>query len=189
MESLRTKLGQNLKNRGSKISLSPSTSHKSLIKAKDLHVGDMVKVYSLNMKGTIHSLPDKKGNLIVSIGIMQSKVKLNDIELIKEDDTAKKFREEKRKTATVSYRSNTMTISPEIKLLGLTVDEAIQKVDKYIDDAYMAHLKSVRIVHGKGTGALRSAIQDMLSQSPYVRSFDNAAYGEGDMGVTIAHLY
>ena len=101
----------------------------------------------------------------------------------------KKFREEKRKTATVSYRSNTMTISPEIRLLGLTVDEAIQKVDKYIDDAYMAHLKSVRIVHGKGTGALRSAIQDMLSQSPYVRSFDNAAYGEGDMGVTIAHLY
>lgn len=189
MESLRTKLGQNLKNRGSKISLSPSTSHKSLIKAKDLHVGDMVKVYSLNMKGTIHSLPDKKGNLIVSIGIMQSKVKLNDIELIKEDDTAKKFREEKRKTATVSYRSNTMTISPEIRLLGLTVDEAIQKVDKYIDDAYMAHLKSVRIVHGKGTGALRSAIQDMLSQSPYVKSFDNAAYGEGDMGVTIAHLY
>lgn len=189
MESLRTKLGKELKIRGSKVSLASNTVKKSNVKAKDLHIGDLVRVNSMNMNGTINSLPDKNNTLIISMGIMKSYVKLSDIELIPEKDTHKKFIEEKRKKVSVSYSNNASTISTEIKLLGLTVDEAVSKLDKYIDDAYMSHLKKIRIVHGKGTGALRSAVQNLLSNNPYIKSFDNAPYGEGDMGVTIASLY
>ena len=160
------------------------------VKADQLHIGDMVRVLSLNLSGTIHSLPNKKGELTVQMGIMQSKVNINDIELMQEDDTAKKFREKKRKTATHTFSGGSaMSISPELKLLGLTVEEAISKLDKYIDDAYISHLKSVRIVHGKGTGALRSAVQDYLNTNAYVKSFDKAAYGEGDDGVTVVKLF
>jgi DNA mismatch repair protein MutS2 len=155
-----------------------------------LRIGDDVKVLSMNQKGVIHTLPDKKNELIVSMGIMQTKVKLTDIEIMKEEDSASKFRNAKRKNATHTFSGGSaMSISPEIKLLGLTVDEAISKLDKYIDDAYVSHLKNVRIVHGKGTGALRKAVQDYLATNAYVKSFDKAAYGEGDDGVTIANLF
>jgi DNA mismatch repair protein MutS2 len=144
----------------------------------------------MNLTGTVHSLPDKKNELMVSMGIMRTKVKLNDIEIVKEEDAATKFRNAKRKQATHTFSGgNAMSISPELKLLGLTVNEAISKLDKYIDDAYIAHLKSVRIVHGKGTGALRKAVQDYLATNAYVKSYDKAAYGEGDDGVTVVKLF
>ena len=191
MEALRTGLSKKLnKAQSSTSKVKPQTRTNNNIKASDLHIGDMVKVLSMNLTGTVHSLPDKKNELMVSMGIMRTKVKLNDIELMKEEDAAAKFRNAKRKQATHSFTGGSaMSISPEIKLLGLTVDEAISKLDKYIDDAYVSHLKSVRIVHGKGTGALRNAVQEYLSTNAYVKSFDKAAYGEGDDGVTIAKLF
>lgn len=84
--------------------------------------------------------------------------------------------------------SKSLSISPEINLLGKTVDEAISVLDKYLDDAYLSHLKSVRIVHGKGTGALRQAVHQHLKRIKYVKSFRLGEYGEGDAGVTIAEF-
>lgn len=191
MEALRTGLSKKLnKAQSSTSKVKPQTRTNNSIKASDLHIGDTVKVLSMNLTGTVHSLPDKKNELMVSMGIMRSKVKLNDIEIVKEEDAATKFRNAKRKQATHTFSGgNAMSISPELKLLGLTVNEAISKLDKYIDDAYIAHLKSVRIVHGKGTGALRKAVQDYLATNAYVKSYDKAAYGEGDDGVTVVKLF
>lgn len=191
MESLRTGLTGKLNEEQSHSSIRIPVRHSNnRIKPSDLHIGDRVKVTSMNLTGTVHSLPDKKGEITVSMGIMQTKVNINDIELMPEEDAAKKFRQEKRKSASYSFTGGSAaTISPEIKLIGLTVNEAISRLDKYLDEAYVSHLKSVRIVHGKGTGALRKAVHDYLNNSAYVKSYADASYGEGDSGVTVAELY
>jgi DNA mismatch repair protein MutS2 len=191
MESLRTSLSGRLNEEQAHSSIKIPVKHSNnKIKPSDLHIGDKVKVSSMNLTGTIHSLPDKKGDITVSMGIMQTKVKLDDIELIPEEDTAKRFRKEKRQSSSYSFTGGSAaTISPEIKLIGLTVNEAISRLDKYLDEAYVSHLKSVRIVHGKGTGALRKAVHDYLDNSAYVKKYSDASYGEGDSGVTVAELY
>ena len=154
---------------------------------------------SMNLIGTIHKLPDAKGNLVVQMGIMKSTVSMNDIEILGEENTADRYRREMKekirsKTGTRSANPSLSSfgkaayISPEIKLIGMTVDQAISALDKYIDDAAISHLKEVRIVHGKGTGALRNAVQSYLNGNMYVKSYHQAAYGEGDAGVTIAVL-
>ena len=156
------------------------------LSAKDIRVGDAVRVLSLNLKGTVNTLPDAKGWLFVTLGIMRTKVKLSDLEKIDEADitgpglahtSAGKIRMQKSASA-----------ATEINLLGMTVDEACSELDKYLDDAAMAHLENVRIVHGKGTGALRKGVQEYLKKNKHVKSFRLGEYGEGDAGVTIATL-
>ena len=156
---------------------------KKLLTAKDIRPGDSVKVLSMNLKGTVGSRPDSKGFLFVQMGIIRSKVHLSDLELVDEPVITTPSLQ---KTGAGKIRmSKSASVSTEINLLGRTVDEAIAELDKYLDDAYIAHLKSVRIVHGKGTGALRKGIHDYLRRQKHVSSFRLGEFGEGDSGVTI----
>ena len=156
---------------------------KKQLTAKDIHPGDSVKVLSMNLKGTVGSRPDSKGFLFVQMGIIRSKVHLSDLELVDEPVITTPSLQ---KTGAGKIRmSKSASVSTEINLLGRTVDEAIAELDKYLDDAYIAHLKSVRIVHGKGTGALRKGIHDYLRRQKHVSSFRLGEFGEGDAGVTI----
>ena len=159
---------------------------KKLLTAKDIHPGDSVKVLSMNLKGTVSSRPDSKGYLFVQMGIIRSKVSLSDLELLDEPViTAPSL----QKTGAGKIRmSKSASVSTEINLLGKTVDEAVAELDKYLDDAYIAHLKSVRVVHGKGTGALRKGVHDYLRRQKHVASFRLGEFGEGDAGVTIVEF-
>ena len=160
-----------------------SASHKI---PKNLRLGDSVKVLSMNLKGTVHTLPNEKGDLYVQMGILRSLVNIRDLILLEEpSDTSKK---KTSGTAGKMKLSKSATISAEINLIGKTIDEAIPLLDKYLDDAYLAHMPSVRIVHGKGTGALRSAVQNHLKRLKYIKSYRLGEFGEGDSGVTIAEF-
>ncbi len=160
-------------------------SHKQL-KASDLHIGDMVKVLSMGAEGTVSTLPNDKGQLFVQMGIIRSQVNIRDLQLADEPVvTTPTF----QKTGTGKIKmSKTAQISPELQLLGYTCDEAISILDKYLDDAYLSHLNQVRIVHGKGTGALRTAVHNHLKRQKYVKSYRLGAFGEGDAGVTIVEF-
>ena len=185
MEQKRTKVREKISEKDSKLTLkAPKAPKGSKVKATELHLGDRVKVLSMNLRGTVSSKPDAKGYLFVQCGIIRSKVHISDLVLIPEDDiTASTISHSSYGKITMAKSANVRT---EINLLGKTVDEALNALDKYLDDAYMAHIPSVRIVHGKGTGALRNAVQTHLRALPYVASFRLGEYGEGDAGVTIA---
>ena len=153
---------------------------------KKLRLGDSVKILSMNLKGTVHTLPDAKGNLFVQAGILRYQTNIRDLVLVNDDATPAVHN---TKTGAGKLKmSKSLSVSPEINLIGKTVDEALMELDKYLDDAYLAHLKSVRIVHGKGTGALRKAVQGHLKRQKYVKSFHLGEFGEGDAGVTIAEF-
>ena len=192
MERNRTKLREKIDNTNSKVSINSSTVNKKKNKPSDFKLGEDVRIISLNMEGTINSLPDSKGNLYVLCGIMRMQAKMDDIEFIDKPDIIVK--DMKFKSDDLSKKSHqkslskASSISMEINLLGKMVDEAIAELDKYLDDAYLSHLSSVRIVHGKGTGALRNAIHNYLKNVSYVSSYRLAEYGEGDAGVTIVEF-
>ena len=182
-QALRTKINDL---NGSLTDIDDQKSKSGTLTAKDIKVGDAVRVISLNLKGTVNSLPDSKGNLFVMLGIMRTKVKLTDLEKIDEVEiTAPGV----KKSSTGKLRmEKSSTATTEINLLGMTVDEACMELEKFIDNAYMAHLPSVRIVHGKGTGALRKGVQQYLKRNKHIKTFRLGEYGEGDAGVTIAEL-
>lgn len=184
MEDSRTKLREKVKEIDHKTAIKKETVT-NRISPKSLKLGDTVKVLSLNAKGSVSSLPDAKGNLFVQCGIIRSKVSIKDLVLIEDQSIAQTL----ESTSFSSIRrQKSSTIRPEINLLGCKVDEALSKLDKYLDDAYLSPLKSVRIVHGKGTGALRTAIWSHLKTLSYIKSFRPGDYGEGDAGVTIAEF-
>ena len=185
MEKERGKLREKMSTVDKKLSAknaAPKKSHKQLT-AKDLHIGDSIKVLSLNLKGTVSTLPDAKGNLFVQMGILRSQVNIRDLEKL--DDTVITGGNFSKTGSGKIKMSKSASVSTEINLLGKTVDEAIMELDKYLDDAYIAHLPSVRIVHGKGTGALRAGIHKHLKRLKYVKEFHLGGFGEGDAGVTI----
>ena len=159
---------------------------KKELTAKDLSLGDSVKVLSMNLKGTVSSHPDSKGYLFVQMGIIRSKVHISDLELV--DEPVISTPTMQRTGAGKIRMAKSASISTEINLLGKTVDEAIAELDKYLDDAYIAHVKSVRIVHGKGTGALRKGVHNYLKRQKHVASFRLGEFGEGDAGVTIVEF-
>lgn len=185
LEKKRQKVRDKINEKNQKLALKPSAGQekkKTLDPAK-LRKGDGVKVLSMGLNGTVNTLPDSRGNLFVQCGIMRTQVNVKDLALT----------EEVTITTPVMQRTNTgkikmsksLSISTEINLLGKTVDEALSALDKYLDDAYIAHLSSVRVVHGKGTGALRNAVHSHLKRLKYVKEFRLGEYGEGDAGVTI----
>lgn len=187
MEKERTKLRGKMDKAAQKMSEQKKASVPNYNVPKKLRIGDSVKVISMNLKGTVHSLPNAKGDLYVQMGILRSLVNINDLILLEEDAApgTKKF----QKTSAGKIKmSKSASVSTEINLIGKTTDEAIPLLDKYLDDAYLAHLPSVRIVHGKGTGALRNAVQAHLKRLKYVKSFHLGEFGEGDAGVTIAEF-
>lgn len=156
-------------------------------KPEDFKPGESVKVLSMNLTGTVISAPDAKGNLMVQMGILRSKLPFSDLEIIEEQPSYLKKTAKQTGKGKVKM-GKSLSVSPEINLLGRTVDEAIAELDKYLDDASLAHLTSVRIVHGKGTGALRTGIHNYLKRQKRIRSFRLGAFGEGDAGVTIVEL-
>ena len=186
LEAQREKLRKKADHAGKKIALKTPEKKKSSLTAKDISLGDSVRVLSLNVKGTISSKPDAKGMVYVQMGILRSKVALSDLELIDEPVITGPSLQ---KTGAGKIRMNkSASVRTEINLLGKTVDEAVAELDKYLDDAYLAHLGSVRIVHGKGTGALRKGIHNYLKRLKYVDNFHLAEFGEGDAGVTIVEF-
>jgi len=186
MEQTRQKVRGKISEKNEKLVLKSTTPGNSGKKPVELKVGDSVKILSMGLKGTVSSLPDSRGNLFVQCGIIRSQAKLDDLVLIEDDDITKKL--PGRASSGKMKMSKAATISTEINLLGMTVDEALSALDKYMDDAYLSHLPSVRIVHGKGTGALRKAVQNYLRKVKYVESFRLGEFGEGDAGVTIAEF-
>lgn len=164
-------------------SQAPARQHK----ASDFHIGDRVHVASLNLDGTVHTLPNQKGELNVTIGIMNYNVNMSDLTIIEE---ASEMRKLKQKSSGIGKlkMSKTASISPEINLIGMTSDEAIMTLDKYLDDAFLSHISPVRIVHGKGSGILRNAVHNYLKRQKHVKSFRLGSFGEGDYGVTIVEF-
>ena len=164
-------------------SQAPARQHK----ASDFHIGDRVHVASLNLDGTVHTLPNQKGELNVIIGIMNYNVNMSDLTIIEE---ASEMRKLKQKSSGIGKlkMSKTASISPEINLIGMTSDEAIMTLDKYLDDAFLSHISPVRIVHGKGSGVLRNAVHNYLKRQKHVKSFRLGSFGEGDYGVTIVEF-
>ena len=154
---------------------------------KNLRIGDTVKVLSMNLKGTVHTLPNAKGDLYVQMGILRSLVNIKDLVLVNEDASPASKKYGGSSSGKLKMSKST-SVSTEINLIGMTVDEALAHLDKYLDDAYLAHLPSVRIVHGKGTGALRNAVQSHLKNQKYVKSFRGGESQEGGAGVTIAYF-
>lgn len=186
LEKKRQKVRDKINEKNRKLALGNTQkkpADQKTVDPKKLKKGDSVKIISMNLKGIVNTLPDARGNLFVQCGIMRMQTNVNDLVPVKEETI----------TAPALQRTNTgklkmsksFSVSSEINLLGCTVDEAIAKLDKYLDDAYLAHLPSVRVVHGKGTGALRSAVQSHLKRLKYVKEYRLGEYGEGDAGVTI----
>ena len=186
LEEKRAQLRKKMDDTGKKMALKTPKQKKSTLTAKDVSLGDAVKVLSLNVKGTISSKPDAKGMVFVQMGILRSKVALSDLQLIDEPVITGPSLQ---RTGAGKIRMNkSASISPEINLLGKTVDEAVAELDKYLDDAYLSHLASVRVVHGKGTGALRKGVHNYLRRQKHVKDFHLAEFGEGDAGVTIVEF-
>ncbi len=158
----------------------PSKSHDF----KDFHIGDTVFVHSLNLNGTVHTLPNQKGELTVSMGILHSQVHIRDLEIIQEKNYEDKLRNKSSSLGKLKM-NKAASMSSEINLIGMTKDEAIMNLDKYLDDAFLTHISPIRIVHGKGSGVLRNAVWDYLRSQKHVKSYRQGAFGEGDYGVTI----
>lgn len=186
MEKQRTNIREKMAANEKKSSKEKDTAIYNPKVPKKLRIGDSVKVLSMNLTGTVHSLPNAKGDLFVQMGILRSQVNIKDLVLI--EDAAPGSNKYAKTGAGKLKMSKSASVSTEINLIGKTVDEAIALLDKYLDDAYLAHLPSVRIVHGKGTGALRSAVQSHLKRQSYIKSFHLGEFGEGDAGVTIAEF-
>lgn len=186
LEKHRSDLRKKMDKARKKVALKTPQKQKSTLRPQDLSLGDSVKVMSLNVKGTVSSKPDSKGMLFVQMGILRSKVHISDLQLI--DEPVITGPALSRTGAGKIKMNKSASVRTEINLLGKTVDEAVSELDKYLDDAYLAHLSSVRIVHGKGTGALRKGVHNYLKRLKYVQDFHLAEFGEGDAGVTIVEF-
>ena len=186
MEKERERLRKKIQDTSAAASMK-TQKQKKAYKPSDFKLGESVKVLSMNLTGTISSLPDSRGNVTVQMGILRSQVNISDLEIIEEQNpyTPKNM---KRTGSGKIKMSKSLSVSPEINLLGKTVDEAVAELDKYLDDAVLSHLSTVRIVHGKGTGALRKGIHEYLRRQKHIKSYHLAEYGEGDAGVTIVEL-
>ena len=183
MEAERQKLRAKINDLG-KMNEEKRKTVKSDHKASDFKVGDTVHVISMDSEGTITALADSKGKLKVQMGIISASLPPTDLLLVEHE-------KKKPQKATVTggkSMNRMMNIKPEINVLGMTVDEATSLVDRFLDDALMAHLHRVTIIHGKGTGALRKGIHQFLKSQPHVKSFRLGEFGEGDAGVTIVEL-
>ena len=207
LEAQRAKLREQIKKTDDKLAVKAKGPSQP-ISPKKLKVGDGVKVLSMNLKGTVSTLPDAKGDLFVQMGILRSRVNIRDLELIREDDIsatlgdgssrtyggpasgskAKKTFSQAKGNGSGSGQirmSKSFSVGTEVNLIGMTTDEAVPAMEKYLDDAYLAHMPSVRVVHGRGTGALKNACHKRLRQLKYVKDFRLGEFGEGGTGVTI----
>ena len=186
MEEDRTKVRERLDkvSQGSKNKVEPKKNATKALSASDLKIGDRILVHSLNLKGTVSTLPNAKGDFYAQMGILRSLVNLKDVSLLPDEPGVTVNQSAIGGMGKIKM-SKSAVISPEINLIGKTVDEALPEMEKYLDDAYLAHLEKVRVVHGRGTGALRNGVHQKLRKLKYVKEFHLGEYGEGDSGVTI----
>ena len=196
LEAERAKLRDQLKKTDDKLAVKAKGPSQP-ISPKKIKIGDGVKVLSLGLKGTVSSLPNAKGDLFVQMGILRSQVNIRDLELLKEDDISATLSDgsggrniwtpaKGKGTGSGKIKmSKSFSVPTEVNLIGMTVDEAMPVMEKYLDDAYLAHMPSVRVVHGRGTGALKNAVHQRLRKLKYVKDFRLGEFGEGDSGVTI----
>lgn len=185
LEKSRSAVGGEIKKNQSQSSMKTAAPRKTY-KPSDFKLGTGVKVLSLNLNGTVASLPNADGNLTVKMGILNSKVNIKDLEIIDEPDI--KAPGLTRNSSGKIKMNKSMNVKMEINLIGKTVDEALGELDKYLDDAYLAHLPQVYVIHGKGTGTLRNAVQNHLKKCKYVKSFRNGEHGEGGAGATVVEF-
>ena len=189
LEEERARLREELKKVDQNLTIKKEQDPKKVVSPKSLHIGDSVMVLSMNLKGTVSTLPNAKGDLYVQMGILRSLVNIKDLELIEEATVSGPNLDKKRTGSGKIKMSKSFSVSPEINLIGMTTDEAVSILDKYLDDAYLAHLPQVRVVHGRGTGALKAAVHRRLKQLKYVKEYRLGEYGEGDTGVTIVTFH
>ena len=193
LEAERTKLRGKIQDVDKKLAVKKTAAPKKAVSAKKLRLGDTVRVLSMNLKGTVSSLPNAKGDLYVQMGILRSLVNIRDLEMVEEASItgpglSGPHTGGSRGSGSGSSKikmSKSFSVSPEVNLIGMTVDEAIPVLDKYLDDAYLAHLPQVRVVHGRGTGALKAGVHRHLKKLSYVKEYRLGEFGEGDTGVTI----
>lgn len=185
LEKSRSAVGKNIKKNQNSASMKTAVPKKKH-KPSDFKLGTGVKVLSMNLNGTVASLPNADGNLTVKMGILNSKVNIKDLEIMDEPDI--KAPGLSRGNSGKIKMNKSLTVKMELNLIGKTVDEALFELDKYLDDAYLAHLPQVYIIHGKGTGTLRSAIQNHLKKCSYVKSYRNGEHGEGGAGATVVEF-
>ena len=193
LEAERTKLRGKIQDVDKKLAVKKTATPKKAVSAKKLRLGDTVRVLSMNLKGTVSSLPNAKGDLYVQMGILRSLVNIRDLEMVEEASItgpglSGTHTSGSRGSGSGSSKikmSKSFSVSPEVNLIGMTVDEAIPVLDKYLDDAYLAHLPQVRVVHGRGTGALKAGVHRHLKKLSYVKEYRLGEFGEGDTGVTI----
>lgn len=193
LEAERTKLRGKIQDVDKKLAVKKTAAPKKAVSAKKLRLGDTVRVLSMNLKGTVSSLPNAKGDLYVQMGILRSLVNIRDLEMVEEasitgpglSGTHTGASRGSGNGSSKIKMSKSFSVSPEVNLIGMTVDEAIPVLDKYLDDAYLAHLPQVRVVHGRGTGALKAGVHRHLKKLSYVKEYRLGEFGEGDTGVTI----
>lgn len=185
MEKERGLLREHLKDKETSFTKNQAKK-RAKVDVKSLRQGDMVFVIPMGLKGTVSTLPNAKGDFFVQMGILRSQVNIRDIELV--DEEVIKAPDLIRTQSGKIKMSKTATIHPEINLIGKTVDEAISLLDKYLDDAYLAHLPKVTVIHGRGTGALKNAVHNYLKRCKHVKSYRSGEFSEGGMGVTIAEF-
>ena len=188
LEERRRNLRGKVDDKNSRLSVKAEKQEIKGLSVKDLHVGDMVKIVSMGLKGTVSTLPDAKGNLYVQCGIIRSQANVKDLLLVQEEEITAPGLSKNNTGAGKMKMSKAMSVSYECNLIGKTVDEALAVLDKYLDDAYLSHMHEARIVHGKGTGALRSAVHNHLKKCKYIKSYRLGEHGEGDAGVTIVEF-
>ncbi len=188
MEQERTKLREKMSQMDSKMAVKEAKKPKKELTAKDLRIGDSVRVLSMNLTGTVSTMPDARGNLFVQMGILRSSVNIKDLEKIDDEPSYKAASKPRSGGGSKVKMAKSYSISAEINLIGMTSDEAITALDKYLDDAYLAHLSPVRVVHGKGSGILRKAVHQYLKRQKHVASYRLGEFGEGDAGVTIVEF-
>ena len=182
MEKERTALRERLSEKNESLALKNNSKRKKKLEASDIKVGSDCMVLTFNVKGKILSLPNAKGDMTVSMGSMRTTVNIKDIELTDPEPEEKV----QKKTGYGDIKmQKSMSVTAECNIIGMRVDEALPIVDKYLDDAYLARMSSVSIIHGRGTGALKDAVHSHLKRLKYVASYRLGNFGEGDTGVTI----
>ncbi len=154
---------------------------------EEIEIGMRVKVLSINQNGEVVSLPDSRNEVKVKIGIMKISVPASDIRTIIESKSQKKARQKVSSYGNI-YRSKSLSVSPSVTVRGQILDDALMDVEKYLDDAYIAGLKNVTIIHGVGEGVLKDGIRIELKRNKHVKSARAGKYNEGGQGVTIVEL-
>ena len=188
MEAERAELRKKLDKAQSGSMVKKKASSRNRIGTKPLHIGDMVLVISMGVKGTVSTLPDSKGNLFVTMGIIKSQVNVKDLAYVEEKNDIKIGRDKSDTGRGNIAMSKSFSVHPEKNLIGMTSDEARMELEKYIDDAFLAHMNERRIIHGRGTGALRSMVHEYLRRCKYVKSFRDGEYNEGGNGATVVEF-